>query len=117
MLEPLDALFSQSHILIKQLKGLQDALGQLHDLHTLDERLCDLIYMEAQLWAKMLISANDETQPDHCYALAALLAYVREQNQKHVTELQIEWDGQKLELEQGFGNLEAALTHSAAVLA
>ncbi|MBS3965936.1 MAG: CHAD domain-containing protein [Truepera sp.] len=82
LLEPLRSELNGAKAAIKQLRSLQDALGELHDLHTLEARLVSAIEQAAQSWARSLVASlyqgnPPRSRPEACYALAAALQVVR----------------------------------------
>lgn len=82
LLEPLRGELNGAKAVIKWLRDLQDTLGELHDLHTLEARLVAAIEQAAQAWAHSYVASLPQgslrrSSPEDCYTLAAALQVVR----------------------------------------
>jgi len=96
LLEPLRTV-NGAKAAIKQLRSLQDALGELHDLHTLEARLTSAIEQEAQIWARSLVASLHQgnpprSRPEACYALAAALQVVRKAQARRYQSFTRAWN-------------------------
>jgi len=106
LLEPLRGELNGAKAAIKQLRSLQDALGELHDLHTLEARLAAAIEQEAQSWARNLVASLYQeslslrsgqgnlrrSSPGACYALAAALQVVRKAQARRYQTFMRTWN-------------------------
>lgn len=86
------------------LKQLQDALGSLHDVHTLEIRAQQAMALAAGAWAEQLLAAADRRQRlatikrhhpqmQVCLALAAALACIRGEQRRLYQRLEERWLG------------------------
>jgi CHAD domain-containing protein len=108
LIEPLTDL-DGSDDLLKRLKGLQDALGHIHDMYVLEQSLKQHLEQVALEWSKTLLVSSKDPRPVLCYDLAALTRYVTGRLHAAVRDLQKIWHNEKAALETGFARLEQHL--------
>lgn len=113
LIEPLTML-DGSDDLLKRLKGLQDALGHIHDMYVLEQDLHKQLEHTALEWSQSLLASDNDPRPVLCYDLAALTRYVARQLHTAVKDLQTLWHDEKAALKTGFERLERDLAETAA---
>ncbi len=102
--EPLRDTVPGTHGVVKKLTGLQDSLGDLHDLQTLEAAMTKNLKKSAREWSRDLIAgAATETriselkrllpQHDDMYASAAAIQAVRRAQQRVFKSISHRWLG------------------------
>lgn len=113
LIEPLTDL-DGSDDLLKRLKGLQDALGHIHDMYVLEQNLHKQLEHTAFAWSQRLLASDKDLRPTLCYDLAALARYTKGHLQASVKQLQQAWHDEREALQVGFERLEQELAATAA---
>lgn len=108
LIEPLSE-FDVSQTLLQQLKGVQDALGHIHDVYVLGQTLQQQLEQTAITWAACLLITDKDPRPLLCYDLAALARYVERRLHASVQDLQTLWHDERTSLQAGFARLEQDL--------
>ena len=102
LLEPLDQVMPGARKLVRDLKGLQDRLGDLRDLQILETHITVKVGEAAGRWSERLVAAGTEDlrvaaitrgTAEHraCYALAAGMQRVRSEARREFKELHKRW--------------------------
>jgi CHAD domain-containing protein len=102
LLEPLDQLMPGARKIVRDLKGLQDRLGDLRDLQILETHITVKVGEAAGRWSERLVAAGTEdlrvaaitrntAENRACYALAAGMQRVRSEARREFKELHKRW--------------------------